>query len=257
MNQKLISPQWATRKNCLRRFGTKFYTCTRLECATNDWQAARWVGVNCLCDKKMEKHQLTINISVWSSTQDLPTWSKPDEEKNEETTQNYTARPSWWSQGSSDHSYQRWPLVTHYVLVDSNHVVPTRSPHSRRLMYRPVWSLQISTWMIQRPVGRKWCGQMRVKLSFLASNRYTVFGGENADLDSKNTILTIKYGGGYIMLWRRFSTKGTGRLHRVKGKMDRVKYREIFCENLLSSTRTLNIGRRCVFPYDNDSKHTA
>ena len=52
--------------------------------------------------RKWKKHQLTP--TVWSSTQDLPKWSKPDNEKGERTTQNYEAR-AWWSQGSWDHNH--------------------------------------------------------------------------------------------------------------------------------------------------------
>ena len=46
----------------------------------------------------------------------------------------------------------------------------------RRHMYRPIWNLPKNTWMIRRRLGRRWCGQMRPKYSYLASTRLAVFG---------------------------------------------------------------------------------
>ncbi len=44
-----------------------------------------------------------------------------------------------------------------------------------------------------------------------------VWRSRNAAYDPKNTIPTIKNGGGNIMLWGCFSAKGTVQLHRIKG----------------------------------------
>ena len=60
-----------------------------------------------------------------------------------------------------------------------------------------------------------------------------------------------KPGGGSIMLWGCFLVAGTGRLVRIKGKMNRVKYREILDENLLQSTQDLRLGQRFTFQQDN------
>ena len=100
--------------------------------------------------------------------------------------------------------------------------------------------------MIQKKIGRMSYGQMKPKYNFLVKTQLVVFGGQR--MHPKNTIPTVKHGGGNIMLWGCFSAKGPGRLIRVK---------EIFSENLLPSARALKMKRGWVFQHDNDPKHTA
>uniref|UniRef100_A0AAZ3SJM9 Transposase n=1 Tax=Oncorhynchus tshawytscha TaxID=74940 RepID=A0AAZ3SJM9_ONCTS len=56
------------------------------------------------------------------------------------------------------------------------------------------------------------------------------------------TIPTVKHGGGNIMLWGCFSAAETGRLVRIKEKMNGAKYREVFDENLLQSAQNPRLG---------------
>jgi hypothetical protein len=55
------------------------------------------------------------------------------------------------------------------------------------------------------------------------------------------TIPTEKHGGGSIMLWGCFSMARTGRLVRIKAKMNGANYREILVENLLQSAQDLRL----------------
>ena len=71
-----------------------------------------------------------------------------------------------------------------------------------------------------------------------------------------NTIPTVKHGGGSIMLWGCFSVAGTGRLVRIKGKMNGAKYREILDENLLQSAQDLTLRQRFTIQQDSDPRHT-
>ena len=73
----------------------------------------------------------------------------------------------------------------------------------------------------------------------------------------RGNIPMVKHGGGSLMLWGCFSVVGTGRLVRIKGKMNRAKYREILDENLLQSAQDLRLPQRFTFQQDNNPKHTA
>ena len=53
-----------------------------------------------------------------------------------------------------------------------------------------------------------------------------------------------------------FTAAGTGRLVRIEGKMNGVKYREILDENMLQSAQDLRLGRSFTFQQDTDPKHT-
>ncbi len=70
-----------------------------------------------------------------------------------------------------------------------------------------------------------WSDETKIQLFGINSTRL-VWRRRNAACDPKNTIPTIKHGGGNIMLWGCFSAKGTGQLHRIKGTMDGAMYRQ-------------------------------
>ncbi|KAK3538434.1 hypothetical protein QTP86_002334, partial [Hemibagrus guttatus] len=101
-----------------------------------------------------------------------------------------------------------------------------------------------------------WSDETKIEL-FGKNSTCRVWRRKNAELHPKNTIPTVKNGGGNIMLWGCFSAKGPGRLIRVKERMNGAMYREILSKNLLPSARALKMRRGWVFQHDNDPKHTA
>ena len=99
-----------------------------------------------------------------------------------------------------------------------------------------------------------WSNETKIELFGINSTRH-VWRKRNAEYNPKNTIHTVKHGGGNRMLSGCFSAKGTGRLHPIEGRMNGVMYREIWGNNLLPSVRALKMGRGWVFQHDNDPKH--
>ncbi len=97
-----------------------------------------------------------------------------------------------------------------------------------------------------------WSDETKIELFGINSTRH-VWRKGNADHLPKNTIPTVKHGGGNIVLWGCFSAKGTGRLHRIEGPM----CCKILDENFHPSARTLKMGRGWIFQHANDPKHTA
>ena len=97
---------------------------------------------------------------------------------------------------------------------------------------------------------------MKIELFGLNAKCY-VWRKPNTAHQSSNTIPSMKHGDGSIMLWGCFSAAGTGRLVRIEGTMNGVKYRQILEENLLQRAKDLRLWQRFTFHQDNNPKHTA
>ena len=73
----------------------------------------------------------------------------------------------------------------------------------------------------------------------------------------KNTVSTIKFGGGSIMIWSCISAKGVGKISVIDGKMNVQKNKQILQGNLMSSVQSLELPSDNIFQQDSDAKHAS
>ncbi len=110
-------------------------------------------------------------------------------------------------------------------------------------MYRPLWSLP----RIQRRIGRKCCGQIRPKSSFLASTQLAVFGGggvlpmtpKTPSPPSNMEVETLCFGGVLMLGGQDNYTASKGR----------------WTGPCTVKARALKMGCGWVFQHENDPKH--
>ncbi len=154
--------------------------------------------------------------------QDLTSWSFNDHENGEESAQNYTGGSCQWSQGS-------WNIVTKKTIGNTLRRERLKSCSARKVPLLKKAHVQARLKFAndseENWVKVLWSGETKIDL-FGINSTHRVWRRRNAAYDHKNTIATVKHGGGNIMLWGCFSAKGTGQLHRIKGTMEGAMYRQ-------------------------------
>ncbi|GBL80687.1 Transposable element Tc1 transposase [Araneus ventricosus] len=90
---------------------------------------------------------------------------------------------------------------------------------------------------------------------FGSDRRIMVWRRKNEELNPKNLVGTVKYGG--ALVWGCMSASGLGNLVFIDGIMNHALYLNILRDNLKLSAQNLGIGNNFVFHQDNDPKHTS
>ncbi|GBN32391.1 Transposable element Tc1 transposase [Araneus ventricosus] len=91
---------------------------------------------------------------------------------------------------------------------------------------------------------------------FGSDGRIMVWRRKNEELNPKNFVGRVKYGGGDVLVWGCMSASGLGNLVFIDGIMNHALSLNILRDNLKLSAQNLGIGNNFVFYQDNDPKHT-
>uniref|UniRef100_A0A8C5MFW2 Transposase n=1 Tax=Leptobrachium leishanense TaxID=445787 RepID=A0A8C5MFW2_9ANUR len=102
-----------------------------------------------------------------------------------------------------------------------------------------------------------WTDETKIEL-FGKAHHSTVYRKWNEAYKQKNTVPTVKYGGGSMMFWGCSAVSGTGCLECVQGIMKSEDYQRILGRTVEPSVRKLGLRPiSWLFQQDNDRKHTS
>jgi transposase len=104
-----------------------------------------------------------------------------------------------------------------------------------------------------------WSDETKIN-RFQSDGRVWAWIRDGETLKKKHTKMTVKHGGGGIMLWSAISAAGTGWMCQIIGRMDQNLYKEIIDDELAVTIGHVceNLGLRrdqIIFQQDNDPKH--
>ena len=233
-------PPWARQRSCLRTSGTKLMGYKKIS-----KQLGEKLTTFGSIIRKWKKHEVTAN---------LPRAGAPRKIRDQTSTKQEELVYDLKAVGTS---------VTKWTIRNTLHREGFKSCCARKVPLLKKAHVQAHQKFAKEHLDdleeawekAMWSDETKIELFGINSTCH-VWRKRNAEYNPKNTIPTVKHGGGNLMLWGYFSAKGTGQLHCIEGRMNGAMYREMLGDNLLPSVRALKMGRGWVFQHDNDPKHT-
>lgn len=102
-----------------------------------------------------------------------------------------------------------------------------------------------------------WSDESKIN-RILSDGRQWAWIRKGESLQRRHVQETIKFGGGFVMLWGCFTVYGLGSLSRISGRMNQYMYQEILNTKLRETVENMPIHERnIVFQHDRDPKHMA
>lgn len=126
---------------------------------------------------------------------------------------------------------------------------------------RLAWCLAHKDWTQDDWRRVIWSDETKIN-RFNSDGRQWVWVRSNEELQNHHCKLTVKHGGGGIMLWSAITYAGVGWICRISGNMDKTLYKEILEDDLeqtiAHTCEKLGLRRdQVIFQHDNDPKHTS
>lgn len=132
---------------------------------------------------------------------------------------------------------------------------------AKNIRERLAWCKSHRDWTMDDWKRVIWTDETKIN-SFNSDGRQWAWIRDGESLQNHHVKLTVKHGGGSIMLWSAITYAGVGWMCRIDGNMDKTLYKEILQDDLdqtLEFTREKLGFRRdqMIFQHDNDPKHTS
>lgn len=133
--------------------------------------------------------------------------------------------------------------------------------NARNVKKRLEWCQAHRHWTLEDWKRVVWSDETKIN-RFNSDGRVWAWIRDGTHLKPQHVKMSVKHGGGSIMLWSAITYAGTGWLCKIDGNMDKHLYKNILedeqNETINYLCRELKFKRsQIVFQHDNDPKHTS